>query len=174
MTVNVKVIKLRRLSDYLFGIRCGDDGTDHPVDFYNYGDKKDIPAGFFRQPDSENISAVLASNEATLTKFNRMGKIAGFGNPDVFIGRAGAALDLETNECGEFRAITDEGKVNEIWSAGLWVFHNPNAIIPLSHEAFPNALNVTLDENGQRIYQSKQRFHVIRSVSQVFAPEESL
>lgn len=165
------VWSLPALSDYVFGIRCGEDGKDYPVDFYNYGDKKNIPAGFFRQPGAENVSAVLTSNEATLTKFNRMGKIAGFGNPDVFIGRAGVALDLESNECGEFRAITEVDTVNEIWSAGLWVFHNPNAAIPLSEDAFPNALNVFLDEDGQRNYRSAKRYHIIRSVSQVVAPE---
>ncbi|WP_424312393.1 hypothetical protein [Haloferula sp.] len=167
------VWSLPALSDCVFGIRCGEDGKDYPVDFCNYGEKKNIPAGFFRQPDAENISAVIASNEATLTKFNRMGKIAGFGNPDVFIARAGAALDLETNECGEYRSITEIGKVTEIWSAGLWVFHNPNAKIPLAPEAFPNAINVFLDESGQRNYRSAQRFHVLRSVSQVIAPSDS-
>ncbi len=167
------VWSLPALSDSVFGIRCGENGKDYPVDFYNYGEKKDIPAGFFRQPGAENISAVMASNEATLTKFNRMGKIAGFGNPNVMVVRAGAAPDLESNECGEYRCLTEVGKVTEIWSAGLWVFHNPNAKVPLPPEAFPDALNVFLDQDGQRNYRSTQRIHVLRSVSQILGPSES-
>jgi hypothetical protein len=67
------------LGDCVFGIRGDSEGKDQRVEFYNWGEKQNIPAGFFRQPDAENVSAVLASNQATLTKFNRMGKIAGFG-----------------------------------------------------------------------------------------------
>ena len=33
----------------------------------------------FNQPDSEHVSAILFSNAATITKFNRMGKLAGMG-----------------------------------------------------------------------------------------------
>ena len=125
--VGSMVWSLPALIDYLFGIRCGADGKDYPVEFYKRPGKSDVPAGFFRQAEVENVSAVLASNEATLTKFNRMGKIAGFGNPNVAILRQGAMLDLETNKGGRFRSTTEVGQVDELWSHGLWVFHNANA-----------------------------------------------
>jgi hypothetical protein len=40
---------------------------------------KKIPAGFFLQPNSEHISAVLFTSSGTIAKFNRMGRLAGFG-----------------------------------------------------------------------------------------------
>lgn len=159
------------LSDGLYGIRCGEDGRDYPVESYSWGTKHNIPAGFFRQPGSENVSAVIASNEATLTKFNRMGFIAGFGNPDIFIGRKGAMLDLETNQGGHFRYQTKVGEVSELWSHGLWVFHNPNAKHPIKPTFFPKALNVFLDSDGQRNYISAKRYHIVRSFTHIFRPQ---
>lgn len=40
---------------------------------------KTIPSNFFNTENAENISAVLFTNTATITKFNRMGKLAGLG-----------------------------------------------------------------------------------------------
>ena len=40
-------------------------------------DGKEIPSGFFSQPDSENVSAVLFSASGTISKFNRMGRQPG-------------------------------------------------------------------------------------------------
>ena len=164
------VWSLPALSDCLFGIRCDVDGKDCPVESYSWETKKNIPAGFFRQPGAENVAAVIASNEATLTKFNRMGFIAGFGNQDVFIGRDGAMLDLETNQGGRFRYQTKVGEVNERWSDGLWVFHNPTAKCPIPLTLLPRALHVFLDENGQRNYRSAKRYHIIRSVTRIARP----
>lgn len=161
------------LTDCLFGIRCGDDGKDYPVESYSWKTKENIPAGFFRQPGAENVAAVLASNEATLTKFNRMGFIAGFGNADVFIGREGAMLDLETNQGGRFRYQTKIGEVSERWSDGLWVFHNPKARKPIPLSLFPQALHVFLDGNGQRNYRSKKRYHIVRSFTQIIRSPDS-
>ncbi|BCL59728.1 hypothetical protein DGMP_04210 [Desulfomarina profundi] len=50
---------------------------------------KTIPSKFFAQPGAENISAVLFTNSATITKFNRMGKLAGLGSKDVKLIRQG-------------------------------------------------------------------------------------
>ena len=156
---------IHALSDYLFGVRNGEDGIDKPVEFYNWESKKNIPAGFFRQPGAENISAVIASNEATLTKFNRMGRIAGFGNPDIPIRRSGAVLDLKTNEVTPFQSEAKVGEINDQWSWGLHVFHNPNATHPIPLDFFPEALNVYLDSDGQRNYHSTRRYHVVRSMT---------
>ena len=166
------VWSLPALSDYLFGIRCGADGKDSPVTSYTWGTKANIPAGFFSQPETENISAVIASNEATLTKFNRMGYIAGFGNPDIVIKRMGMMLDLNTNRGGPFEYETKVGEVSELWSHGLWVFHNPNAKRPIPLTYFPEAMNVILDSIGQRNYQSVRRYHIIRSFTHIGRPSK--
>lgn len=156
---------IHALIDCLYGVRGGEDGRDHPIDFYNWGTKKNIPAGFFRQPKSEHVSAVIASNEATLTKFNRIGKIAGFGSPNVVIRRMGAMHDLVTGTVEPFETNTEVGIADETWSHGLKVLHNPNATQPLPHDFFPDALNIYLDSEGQRNYLSTRRHHVVRSAS---------
>lgn len=155
------VWSLPALSDYLYGVRCDDKGQDHRVENHTCGAKV-IPSGFFSLPDSENISAVIASNEATLTKFNRMGKIADFGAPNIIMERSGALLDLEKMVGVPFTRSTEIGVPNEVWASGLWVFHNPEAKRPVDIEVFPTSLNVFLID-GQREYRSAQKQHVIRS-----------
>jgi hypothetical protein len=69
------------LQEYLYGVRAFLDidkyGKQVPclkkIDNHSWGNKT-IPSNFFAQADTENISAVLFSNAATTTKFNRMGK----------------------------------------------------------------------------------------------------
>jgi hypothetical protein len=56
---------------------------------YGRSDKPPIPAGFFLQPETENIRAVLVNPSGTLTKFNRMGFLAGFGDRDIRMVRGG-------------------------------------------------------------------------------------
>ncbi len=158
---------LPALSDYLFGVRSDETGKDDPVLSHKY-EGKEIPSGFFNLLDAENVSAVIASNEATLTKFNRMGKIAGFGDSRISMTRYGAALDLETNKTGRFKFETEVGIESENWGSGIWIFHNPNAKFTLDEDLFHGALNVYL-EDGQRGYWSSRKFHVIRSMTSVIA-----
>ncbi len=162
--VGSMVWSLPALSDYLYAIRCDEIGVDRPVERHCYNGK-DIPSGFFMLPGSENVSAILASNSATLPKFNRMGMIAGFGDSSIQMYRSGFALDATNSGCIEFCSKTEVGTVNEHWSSDLWVFHNPRALIPLSADILPQALHVFLI-NGQRHYRSCERFHVLRSVTQ--------
>ena len=59
--------------------------------------KKRVPSGFFGLPGAENISAVLFSNSGTISKFNRMGVIAGFGSNEIRVFREGTAFDHDPN-----------------------------------------------------------------------------
>jgi hypothetical protein len=65
------------LREYLYGIRQNEDPaapgrvTSQPIETYKW-QGKEIPAGFFKQPDTEHISAVIANPEGTISKFNRM------------------------------------------------------------------------------------------------------
>lgn len=157
------------LSDYLFGVRCDEDGSDHPIGSHTYNGRT-IPSGFFNLADAENISAVIASTEATLTKFNRMGKIAGFHTDETRLIRTGALLDLEGMQLTPFHHEVVEGKRTETWASGVWVYHNPNAKHPLDSDTFHDAINVFL-KDGQRIHLSSQRHHVVRSQTTVIRPE---
>jgi hypothetical protein len=79
------------LMEYLYGFRASIvDGKPQITRIETHEWKgKSIPSGFFNQPDSENVSVVLFSNAATITKFNRMGKLAGMGGEDIKILRNG-------------------------------------------------------------------------------------
>ena len=108
------------------------------VDSHKWKDKT-IPSGFFRQPDAENVSTVLFSNSATLSKFNRMGKLAGFGSPRVHLRRFGARYNHEPHatEPVMFEVDVTPGAYSETWGQGLAMYHNPNAKHPVEPELFP-------------------------------------
>ena len=100
---------------------------------------KVIPSGFFFQPDSENISAVMFSSTGTISKFNRMGKQAGFGSNDIIMQRIGVCHDHNPNASipKPFMYYVST-KSKETWGEGLSMFHNPNAKHPVAKELFPS------------------------------------
>ena len=135
------------LMEYLYGVRERIMKTDQglqrlatPISEHIYGEKR-IPSGFFSQPDAENVSAVLFSNSGTISKFNRMGKLAGFGDPTVKMIRVGKRYDHDKNklEPADFDLEIDQKSYSETWSEGVSIFHNPNGKIPLQEELFPLA-----------------------------------
>ena len=104
--------------------------------------------GFFNEKDSENISAVISSRAGTIAKFNRMGRLAGFGSKNVHQ-RIHALIHNPDPHAVE--PIVKTWNINdedyyELWSTGVEVYHNPNARIPLdpmllqraSHHHFQN------------------------------------
>lgn len=139
------------LSEYLYGVRVriGQDekGKDVPVvkriEQHEWNGKV-IPSNFFAQPEAENVSAVLFSNAATITKFNRMGKLAGLGSKKVRMLRSGVMFDPDPNALRpkQFTVDVDSEDYEETWSDSIVMFHNSNAKIPVDPGAFPN---ITLD-----------------------------
>lgn len=101
---------------------------------------KQIPSGFFLQPNSEHVSAVLFSASGTISKFNRMGMLAGFGLPEQRVMRMGAKYKHDKNSAlpDFFVFEVKQGEVSETWAEGLSLFHNPNAIHPVDRNLFPN------------------------------------
>jgi len=92
------------LVDYLYGV-SHDFSKDEQgqliispvkIEMHEY-DGKQIPSGFFLQPKSEHISAVLFSASGTISKFNRMGRLAGFGLPEQRMMRAGTRFKHDKN-----------------------------------------------------------------------------
>lgn len=159
------------LSDYLYGVRSQPDESLVKVENHTLG-KKTIPSGFFSLPGAENISAVIASNEATLPKFARIGMIAGFGDPHVQLIRMGAVLDLNGMAVSRFSTETEVGTPSESWSTGIWVFHNPKATKPIDPDFFEDSLNVVF-RDGHRLYYSTRRSHIIRSKTVIQKPAPS-
>jgi hypothetical protein len=137
--------------------------------------EKVIPSGFFNQPQSENVSAVLFNNSATLSKFNRMGFIAGFGSRRVHMIRKGFALNPDPNAAtpDPFIHAVDK-EYRETWSEGLDVFHNPRALHPLDPRHFPTAQHHTLQPDGQvNTLRLTDDFHPLASITQILVPDDA-
>jgi len=107
------------------------------IDTHKIG-AKEIPSGFFFQPNSEYVSAVLFSASGTISKFNRIGRQAGFAAPNVTMIRMGTYHDHDPNASVPkmFRYVVDES-CSETWAEGVSMFHNPNALHPVPRELFP-------------------------------------
>ena len=103
--------------------------TPRRVVEHRWGEKT-IPSGFFFLPGAENISAVVFSNSGTISKFNRMGMVAGFGARDIEIIREGTAINHDPNaaEPLAFRHRVNDDDYKETWVQGLTVLHNPRAV----------------------------------------------
>jgi hypothetical protein len=125
---------------------------------------KDIPSGFFNQPDVENVSAVLFSASATISKFNRIGRQAGFRSPNIIMVRAGKCHDHNPDASipRPFKYIVDE-KCNETWAEGLSLFHNPRATLQVPEHMFPTIAHHRF-RDGQ-IHSHLPEFHPYSSLT---------
>ncbi|SDG68005.1 glycosaminoglycan attachment protein [Paraburkholderia phenazinium] len=133
------------LIDYLYAVRhdfhFDENGqlviTPLKIEKHKVGNKE-IPSGFFFQADAEHISAVLFSASGTISKFNRLGRQAGFKVPGHVMVRIGTHYDHNPNAHlpRPFKYIVDETQ-SETWAEGLSMFHNPNALHPVPEELFP-------------------------------------
>ena len=143
------------LSDYVYGTRIklekDQDGRVVPIyqtiDSHEWNGKT-IPSGFFTQPGAENISAILFSNAATITKFNRMGKLAKLGGENVKMIKQGFLYNPDPNatEAIAFAKDIDDNDYEESWSESLIKYHNPYAKHPVKEELFSDISHVHFDE----------------------------
>lgn len=137
------------LITYLYGYRYDfsyDENGEliiHPikVEKHNKGEgRNEIPSGFFFQDNTENISAVLHSSCATISKFSRIGKQCGLDENDVLMHRIVSMHNPDPNASEPIMfeyVVTEEN--SETWAEGVTVFHNPNAKYPLPLDFFSNA-----------------------------------
>lgn len=161
------------LSDYLYGIRARVIDGRYEVEKIDkhVWDGKEIPSGFFYQRDAENISAVLFSNQATIPKFNRMGKIAGLGSLDVKMIRYGYLYNPEPNAIYpiSFSKDVDDPDYEESWSDGLVMFHNPRAIYPVDPNDFADISHIFYSEKDG-FSGFHQPYDVLGSMTLVLTP----
>jgi len=110
---------------------------------------KVIPSNFFGQPGSENVSAVLFANSATLSKFSRMGQLAGFGRKDVRMFRGGTYHDHDPDAPipKRFYVEVTPKSYAESWTQGVTLFHNPNASYRIPPDVFLGVANYFLYKN---------------------------
>ncbi|HEX7855948.1 MAG TPA: hypothetical protein VF503_19865 [Sphingobium sp.] len=126
-------------------------GVEKTVDTFAKGDTSIIP--FFDQPDVEHVSAVLSSNAGTISKFNRMGVRAGFGDRFVRLQRSGGWHDPQPDafEAISFEFDIEDPQYREDWSDELALYHNPNALRPIDDDLFPGITHFRI-ENGEAIW----------------------
>lgn len=159
------------LINYLYGVKHeftrDKDGkliiSALKIEKHQVGNKV-IPSGYFFQPDAENISAVLFSASGTISKFNRIGRQAGFGPDNIIMHRFGTHHNHDPNASlpKQFAyQVTTES--NETWGEGLSMFHNPNAKYPVPEELFPSIAHHYFD-NGQ-IISHLPEFHPYSSMT---------
>lgn len=115
--------------------------------------EKEIQSGFFFLPEAENISAVLSSSIATIAKFNRKGRQAGFKGPVISMIRYGCCHDNDKNASApKTYSYTVDESCTETWAEGLDMFHNPWARHPVPEYLFPTISHHRF-ESGQLISQ---------------------
>ncbi len=168
------------INDYLYGLRASwtKDAagvlhiTEKTIVDHRWGSKKPLPSGFFNQPDTEHVSAVLFSNSATLSKFSRMGKLAGFGNPAVKMIRVGTKPNPDQNstEPIHFTADVETGKYSESWTEGVQIFHNPRALLPIPPGVFESCAHHFL-RDGRRVHLAPNAF-VFTSHTLILTPKK--
>ncbi len=146
--------------------------TPRRVAEHRWGNKV-IPSGFFDQPDAENVSAVFVNNSGTISKFNRMGLLGGFGTGRVFAVREGTAVNHDPNAMAPkgFRVIVNSAGYAEQWIEGANIFHNPKALHPLPEELFPGAAHHHILPDGQMV-STTPLFHPFGSITRQFAPAD--
>lgn len=135
--------------------------------------RNSIPSGFFFQENSENISAVLHSSCATISKFSRIGKQCGLDENNVLMFRIGSVYNPDPNAVipKTFSYVVTEQNL-EPWSEGVTIFHNPNAKYPLPADFFPNAAQCYLQKNLVVTYSNNPI--VFSSVTPIIAETSTL
>lgn len=141
--------------------------TPVKIEEHVWGEKK-VQSGFFSLPGSENISAVITNSSATISKFNRMGVLAGFGSKRVNLVRKGTAANPDQNSeiPLQFEHHVNAPGYVESWIEGMDVYHNPQALHPLDHVALPGAAHHWLQADGQ-LRSQVPRWHPMGSVTQI-------
>jgi len=128
------------------------------IDEHRWGDKR-VESGFFYLPGADRISAVFHNPTATLSKFNRMARLAKMGSKAVKMLRFGTAYNRDSNAALPFayHQDVDDPSYSESWCEGLNVYHNPNARFPLHPDLFPGAMHHRLRD--EQVVHSIPPFH---------------
>ncbi len=154
------------LIDYLYGkhsiIRYDSNknpiSTSIPIQPYHKESGACVPSGFFEQPGTENISGILFSATATLSKFNRMGIQAGFALDNNIHRRIVCFHNDAPNATKpRFKIQTIGLNSNETWAEGMNLFHNPHAKHPVNKLLFPSIAHHELIKDV--LYSQLPAFH---------------
>ena len=157
----------KALESYLFGARrtysfTPENGLCENIKLiYEHNwNAKVIPSNFFSQPNAENISAVIHSNQATIGKFLRMGYLAEFGRQDLDIKFVGQAIYDNNQAYIDFEKDVGSEEYEEYWKDSITIYHNPYALCPLDYNLFPNVAHVFFTEG--KFNSIKPKYYPVR------------
>lgn len=120
-----------------------------PVAQHRFRDKV-IRSGFFNRPEHRYISAVLFSNAATISQFQRIAIEQGITDPSLHVSRFGVCYDPNPNAlvAAQFSYEPEPGVHRETFAQGMRVLHNPSAAIPLDPDFLMDVSQMTLTAEG--------------------------
>lgn len=156
------------IADYLLGRRAVSERqpngslkvTFERIKEHRIGDKV-IPSGFFEHAETEDIAAVMFSNAATISKFNRIGYRRQIPNEIVMMTRLGMAAVHDPNASEPVFFNYDVAERDETWSEGLVLIHNPQARRPLPESLLPGLAHYRLE--GEQVVGQLPEFHAFSS-----------
>jgi hypothetical protein len=165
-------------TEYVFGVRHSMvDGVRRieRIAEHRFGNVVE-PSGFSRLPGAENVSAVIANPQGTITKFNRMGFLAGFGSRRVLMVRTGIRRGERDSDGPMPKPFVQEVHrpgYEESWIEGMVVLHNPNARIPIDPMLLPGAAHEFLQDDGS-IMSLLPEFHPFYSQTAIAVDDAGL
>ena len=89
----------------------------------------------------------MLATQATIPKFNRMGRLAGLRSPNSIAIVTGSRTDHEGTP-KPFRSIVERRGYIELWHEGIYIFHNPRAVQSLDPVLFPHVIHVFQKDDG--------------------------
>jgi hypothetical protein len=135
-----------------------------PISKHELGTKR-IKSGFFSFDGAEHIAAVIFSNSGTVMKFNRMGYDP-IRHANIRMVRSGMCYDPDPRAFMPASFAYVVGDVEETWLEGCVIFHNSNALRPISSLFFKDAVQHWCDADTHR--ESHTEFHGFSSVTEIF------
>jgi hypothetical protein len=141
------------MTEYAFGVRHSIENGRQKIEWINEHKFGSISAksGFFRLPNSENISAIIVNPQGTLAKFNRIGYISGFGDRRVRMTRRSIRRnDGNRSDPRPTLVVEDvhDGNYKEKWVEGMVILHNPHSRSPISPHMIRDATHKFLQSDG--------------------------
>ncbi|WP_223175909.1 hypothetical protein [Pseudomonas sp. EZ-C24] len=133
------------MQKFLYGLELVGDKMQR-IERHEY-EGRTIASNFFGQPGNRHVSAVMLVSQATVPKFNRMGRIAGVRHRNSLAIVNGVRTNSE-GEIGDFRAVVEDPRYGEAWHDGIFMFHNPNAAFPLDPQLFHRVIHC-FERDGQ-------------------------
>ncbi|MBX8574909.1 hypothetical protein [Pseudomonas cichorii] len=171
------------LSQYLYGVEfqsaydeLGSLIVDSCEIDTHSNDLKSIPSGFFKQPDSEHVSAIIFTNSGTIAKFNRIGQERFSADSSLVVFRHGTCYRNDPNAslpAPFLYEVGASGSPQETWMQGSVAIHNPNAKKPVPIGWLGTSADMFI-RDGNIVTEFHEPFHPYMSMTQMFPSSSSI